>query len=254
MTQPLITVAIPSFNQGRYLEQALESVFSQAVPVEVFVLDGGSTDETLDILDKWSDRLAGWRSRPDEGQAAAINEGVALGRAPYVCWLNSDDFFLKDGLTELATVLSSESDVSAVYGGVMNYFQEADQMRPVWVEAFDVERLAVRCIISQPGTLIRRTAWQAVGGVDASLHMAMDYDLWWRLYKAAGPLHMIDKSVAVNREHALTKTNTRRFDHYREAIDVVRRHNGRVPLKWWIAQPYAVWFKTLANRLWNRNL
>ncbi len=117
----------------------------------------------------------------------------------------------------------------------------------MWVEPFSERRLALRCIVSQPATLIRRTAWEAVGGVDESLHMAMDYDLWWRLYKAFGPLHFVDDFVAANREHADTKTKTKRRLHYREAIQVVRKHHGHVPLKWWLAQPYAVWFRTMTR-------
>lgn len=93
--------------------------------------------------------------------------------------------------------------------------------------------------------MIRRSAWEAVGGVDAKLHMAMDYDLWWRLFKSAGPLHFVDDFVAVNREHEDTKTKTQRRRHYREAMAVVHRHYGSVPLKWWLAQPYAVWLKIL---------
>jgi hypothetical protein len=75
----------------------------------------------------------------------------------------------------------------------------------------------------------------------------MDYDLWWRLFKSAGPLQFIDRFVAVNRVHADTKTKTQRRRHYSEAIAIVRKHHGSVPLKWWLAQPYAVWFKSLMN-------
>jgi len=77
--------------------------------------------------------------------------------------------------------------------------------------------------------------------------MAMDYDLWWRLFKQAGPLQLLDDFVAVNREHGNTKTKTQRLRHYQEAIKVVRKYYGRVPLKWWLAQPYAVWFKNILN-------
>ncbi|MDM9646672.1 glycosyltransferase family 2 protein [Rhizobium sp. S163] len=244
MVEPLITIAVPSFNQGRFLDEALSSIFNQNLPVEVFVLDGGSTDETLSVIHKWQHKLAGWRSRPDDGQAAAINEGVALGTAPYVCWLNSDDYFIEGGLRTLVDAFA-ECKAPAVYGGCLNYVQGSGKSHPVWVEDFDIDRLAIRCIISQPATLIRRSAWDAVSGVDPNLHMVMDYDLWWRLYKFGGALTYIDSTVAVNREHGDTKTKTLRRRHYREAIATVRKHYGRVPYKWWLAQPYAVWFKTL---------
>lgn len=247
MADPLVTIAVPSFNQGRFLNDALVSIFQQEVPVEVFVLDGGSSDNSSEIICKWEDRLTGWRSRADDGQAAAINEGIAQGRAPYVCWLNSDDWFSPGGLTKLVSELERHPEAPAVYGRSWNVVEKSGRQYPVWIEPFNERRLALRCIISQPATLIRRSAWEAVGGVDAKLHMAMDYDLWWRLFKQVGPLQFLDDFVAVNREHEDTKTKTQRRQHYQEAMKVVRKYYGRVPLKWWLAQPYAVWFKSIAG-------
>jgi GT2 family glycosyltransferase len=246
MTAPVITIAVPSFNQGRFLDDALASIFKQGQPVEVFVLDGGSSDNSLEVIRKWEHRLTGWRSHVDDGQAAAINEGIAQGRAPYVCWLNSDDWFLPGGLAKLLSAIEIHTETPVVYGRSWNVVEKSGKQYPVWVEPFNERRLAFRCIISQPATLIRRSAWESVGGVDEKLHMAMDYDLWWRLFKSAGPLHLLDEFVAVNREHADTKTKTQRRRHYQEAMAVVRKYYGRVPLKWWLAQPYAVWFKSIA--------
>jgi glycosyltransferase involved in cell wall biosynthesis len=243
----LVTVAVPSFNQGPYLDQALTSLFEQDLPVEVFLMDGGSTDNSIDIIRKWESRLAGWRSERDGGQAAAINEGIARGSAPYVCWLNSDDWLLPGGLAQLVRAFDACPAAPAVYGRCWNFIEKNETRTPVWVEPFNEDRLALRCIISQPATLIRRSAWEAVGGVDGDLHMAMDYDLWWRLFKTFGPLHFTDEFIAVNREHPETKTKTQRRRHYREAMQVVRKHYGSVPLKWWLAQPYAVWFRTIAG-------
>jgi GT2 family glycosyltransferase len=246
-TPPIVTIAVPSYNQGRFLDQALTSIFDQGLPVEVFVADAGSTDGSIDVIKKFEGRLAGWRSHADRGQAAAINEGIARGRAPYVGWLNSDDCLLDGGLKRLVDALERQPETPAAYGKVWNYAETNGTRKPAWVERFSERRLALRCIVSQPGALMRRTAWEAVGGVDESLRMAIDYDLWWRLYKAFAPLHFIDEYVALNRDHADTKTNTQRVLHYREAIGIVRKYHGSVPLKWWLAQPYAVWLKAVTN-------
>ena len=241
----IVTVVVPSLNQGIYLERALASIFDQEVPVEVFVMDGGSKDLSITVLRKWEKHLAGWRSRPDGGQSAAINEGIKTGTAPFVCWLNSDDWFLNNGLKVLLDHISIKSDLPAVYGRSWNFVDHSKRQYPVWVEPFSIHRLSQRCIISQPATLIRRTAWEAVGGLNEKLKMAMDYDLWWRLYHTFGALDFVDHYIAVNRIHSGTKTNRFRRQHYREAIEVVRRHNKKVPMRWWLMQPYSVWFKSL---------
>ena len=242
-----MTVAVPSYNQGEYLGEALRSIFAAGPTVEVFVADGGSVDDSLSVIEQWDSQLAGWRSYPDRGQSAAINECVARGSAPYVAWMNSDDCYLPGGLAWLVDQLEKNSEWPAVYGRVWNVDHDLLPKSRVWVEPFSEKRLATRCIISQPATLIRRDAWEAVGGLDEDLQLAMDYDLWWRLYRQFGPLGMCEQDVAVNRGHATTKTKTQRRLHYAEAIAVVRKYYGRVPVKWWFYWMFAVWFRSLLN-------
>lgn len=244
MSIPLVTVVVPSFNQGQFLDDALTSIFMQEIPLEVFVMDGGSTDNSIEVINKWKDQLSGWRSHADDGQASAINEGISLGSAPYVCWLNSDDWFLPDCLLNLVEQLKISPNAPAVYGKALNFIENVGKFTKVNVEPFSEHRLALRCIVSQPATLIRRSAWSIVGGLDKKMHMAMDYDLWWRLYKEVGPMKFYDEFVAVNRNHKDTKTNLFRKLHYEEAISAVRKHHGSVPWKWWLAQPYSVFIRS----------
>jgi glycosyltransferase involved in cell wall biosynthesis len=246
---PQVTVVVPSLNQGRFLADALDSTFSQSVPVEVFVMDAGSSDETIDVLRAFEHKLAGWRSKADRGQAAAINDGVAMGSAPYVCWLNSDDWWLDHALETLVTALNERATVAFAYGNVWNVSDPGGNVKPVWVSPFNRVAMAKRCLVSQPGTLIRRQAWEQVGGLDESLRMAMDYDLWWRLINTFGAPCYVSKYVAVNRDHEQTKTNSARRLHYVEAKNVVQRHYGRIPLKWYLAHPYAVTYRSLKNQL-----
>ena len=242
---PLVTVAVPSFNQGRYIGQALESIFAQDVPVEVFVADAGSTDGTLEVIRRFEPRLAGWRAGSDAGQSAAINESIGRGTAPYVCWLNSDDWWLPGCLPRLLAALDADARAPMAYARVWNHDEASGQRRRNFeVHPFSERLMAQFNLVAQPATLIRRSAWEAVGGLDAGLQMAMDYDLWWRIYRRLGPPLFVDEPLAVNRVHAGTKTSTRRRDHYREAMAVVQRHYGRVPLKWYLAWPYAVWWRS----------
>lgn len=239
-TSPQITVVVPSYNQGQFLDAALASIFSQNVPVEVFVLDGGSQDCSVEVIRKWEHQLAWWRSQPDKGQAAAVNEGIRMGTAPYVCWLNSDDLFLPDGLSTLLECIKFSGKQPAVYGRAWNIAEDGKRKGPYRTGLFSVRHLANRCFVSQPATLIRRDAWEAVGGLDETLHMAFDYDLWWKLYKAFGPLAHVSAFVAANRRHDATKTTRKRKEHYLEAMQIVRKYYGGVPLKWYIAWPVRV--------------
>ena len=242
-TSKRITVVIPSLNQGRYLDEALASIDRQNLPVEIVLVDGGSTDETQDVIRKWQAKLAWWRSEKDAGQAAAINEGMGRGSAPYVCWLNADDTYLQGGLRRMLDYLETHPDVAAVYGRTWNTDRHGGSRRAYWTAEFSAWRLAQYCFISQPATLIRREAWDAVAGLDESRSMAMDYDLWWKLYRKFGKLGYLNEFVATNRTHGATKTNTQRRRHYAEAMAIVKKHTGSVPLKWYLAWPFSVWLR-----------
>lgn len=242
-----VSVVIPSFNQGQFLEACLDSVLSADLRAQVIVMDGGSTDGSHDILKQRDSALYFWQHQADGGQAAAINAGMRRASAACCCWINSDDCYLQGGLEKLTEALI-RSDAAAVYGRVYDEYHHNGRRKPVWVETFSRDRLAVRCIISQPGVMMRRSAWEQVGGLDESLHMVLDYDLWWKLSRVDGGMHLVDDFVAINRVHADTKTNRNRQQHYREAMQVVRRNYGRLPLKWYWAQPWSVWMKAMINQ------
>lgn len=234
---PLVTVVIPSLNQGRYLEAAIASVFAQDLPLELFVMDGGSTDQSLEIIERWAPRLDGWRSGPDAGQAAAVNEGVARGTAPYVAWLNSDDFYYPGGLVRLIESFCCDLLYPFTYGRCWTVSATAEKRTPYLTLPFSPRLFANYCFIAQPATLMRRRAWEAVGGLREDLDLAFDYDLWWRLYRRFGVPAHCDAFVAATRRHRETKTATRTDQHYDESIGIVRDHWGQVPAKWRVTRP-----------------
>ena len=237
MPIPLLTIAIPSLNQGKFLNQAISSVFEQGIPVEVYVMDGGSTDESVEVIRSWDHKLAGWRSSPDKGQAAAVNEGIALGSAPYVCWLNSDDFFYPDSLANLINAIDASPGCQFSYGRCWSVNESGRKIAHYLTKSFSPQLFANFCFIPQPSTLMTRLAWEGVQGLNQQLQMAFDYDLWWRLYLHYGTPAYCPRFIAATRIHKETKTATQVELHYEESVELVRRHWGRVPMKWRAALP-----------------
>jgi glycosyltransferase involved in cell wall biosynthesis len=254
-TAPAVTVAIPSFNQGRFLDSALSSIFSQPVSSEVIVVDAGSTDESLAVIDRWRDRLAGFRSGPDRGQAAAINEAIANGRAPLVCWLNSDDLYAPGGLSTLVEAMNTDSLTQVAYGLCLQIDSSGNPVGRAKSRTFSSRALLHGNPIPQPASIVRRSAWENVGGLDESLHLSLDYDLWWRLHRRGARFEQINVDVAKARLHEDAKSVTLAAEQYLEGKMVVRRHSGSVPLIWHIREPFSVGVRTsrtlgLLARLW----
>lgn len=237
---PRVTVAVPSHNQGRFLDASLRSIFAEPVEKEVMLADAGSTDETSAVIDRWRSRLTWWRSAPDPGQAAAINEAIARGRAPFVCWLGSDDMYLPGGLAAMLAAMDADSTAAVVYGGAVLIDERDRVIGRYRVADFSPRALSRRSIIAQVATLIRREAWQRVGGLDEKLCYSIDYDLWWRLQRDGARFVRIDADVAAMRLHAGAKSISHAAQMYTEGKSVVRRHLGSLPLIWRLREPFSV--------------
>ena len=244
IAKPRVTVAIPSLNQGRFLDTTLRTAFAQPVDIEVMLVDGGSTDGSLAVVERWRDRLAWCRSAPDKGQAAAINEAISRGRAPFVCWLNSDDIYLPDGLAALVQAIEADPAVDVVYGNCVLIDAQGRLIGRYRSRPFSARWLSRHSIIAQPATLIRRDAWERVGGLDERLHFALDYDLWWRLHRAGARFKWIETDVAALRHHPAAKSFVFARAQYAEAKSVVRRHTGSLPLIWRVREPFSVGART----------
>ncbi len=235
-----MALAVPNLNQGRYLDTALDSITGAGTSAVAAVLDAGSQDESCAILERRAGELAFWRSGPDDGQASAVNEGVSRLSADHpdvdvVGWLNADDFFLDGGLFRMQEALVAHPDWVAVTARGLLADEQGRLGAEIPTAPFVRERFARMCTICQPASLIRRVAWERVGGLDASLDMCFDYDLWWRL-SHLGPIGYLDVPVAASRDHGETKTRRRRATYFEEAKRIVRRETGGVPWHWWISE------------------
>jgi glycosyltransferase involved in cell wall biosynthesis len=205
-----VSVVMPSFNQAPYLEAAILSVLDQAPPggVELLVLDGGSTDGSVEILRRYEGRLAFWRSGPDGGQAAAIREGLARATGDILCWLNSDDLLEPGALTEVVKAFEQHPEAGIVYGDLL--YVESDG-RPAFECSVLLEKGILTWLgpsLNQPSTFWRRAAYEQVGGVDPSFRYAMDLDLFVRMMEAGARPLQLKRRLARFRLHPQQKTQT----------------------------------------------
>lgn len=223
---PTFSIVIPSFNQSRYLEQTLLSVFGQGYPgLEVLVLDGGSTDGSVDIIRRHADRLAFWRSRADAGQAAAINEGMARATGDLRCWLNSDDLFMPGILAEVAGAFPDASRPDCCYGACIGFREQPGGLDafPFPAGPFDRSRLARQAYILQPSTFWTRALWEAAGPLDEGLHYAFDWE-WFLRASAVAPFRFHARAWSLFRYHGDNKTTSGTARRKAEILDIVNRY------------------------------
>jgi glycosyltransferase involved in cell wall biosynthesis len=245
----LISIVTPSYNQARYLEDTIQSVLSQDYPqVEYAVVDGGSTDGTLDILRQYESRLAWWVSERDEGQTDAINKGFARARGEILAWINSDDTYEPGAFAAAVSYLQAHPEVGMVYGDC-NYIDENGDRIGKFPSAQTDYRLLRRGYthIPQQTMFFRAELWRRTGPLDPSFYFAMDYDLWTRIARHAD-IKYVPQTWANFRLHTAGKTLLADDRCWPEMIRVHYRDGGS-PLSIIVAKYY---LRRLIAPLWNR--
>ena len=247
MTPPKISIVTPSYNQGEFLEETIESVLSQRYPnLEYIVLDGGSTDDSIKIITKYQKHLTHWRSHPDDGQAAALREGFEVSSGVILNWLNSDDRLAPGALDAVAETYVEHGPDIVVAGGcrvfgatsepVLHFpsFQ-SDFGVPVPMPVSKMLDLAMHWFpgefFYQPEVFVSGSAYRQVGGIDPTIFYTMDYDLWMRLALAGVRVVVTPTTLAEYREHAGQKTADLAALH-RQMVETANRYleDERVPL------------------------
>jgi len=220
---------IPSYNYGRYLEACLDSILSQDYPnLELIIMDGGSTDDTVQIIRKHEKHLAFWRSRPDGGQYSAIEEGFQRSTGELMGWLNADDLFHPGAFAVVAKIFSESPEVEWLMGRP-NSFDEQGRQKVVLSFLPMTSRakyLADQELIQQEGIFWRRALWERSGGyLDKELRLAADLELWARFLRSA-TLHSVDCLIAGFRDHPLQKSKDKAG--YTAEADLVLARERRV--------------------------
>jgi glycosyltransferase involved in cell wall biosynthesis len=234
-----VSIITPSYNQGRYLERTIRSVLEQRRPFEYLVMDGGSSDESVEILQRYSAELQ-WVSEPDRGQADAVNKGLARATGEIIGWLNSDDIFYPGAVAAAADFLTRRPEIDVVYGNG-NHIDEQDRViEPYPTEDWDFERLKERCFLCQPAVFFRRRLVDRFGPLGVHWRYALDYEYWLRLGKSGVRFARIGALLAGSRLHPDTKTLGSRVKVHAEINDMLRSLLGRAPDRWLYNYAHAV--------------
>jgi glycosyltransferase involved in cell wall biosynthesis len=227
-----VSVVTPSFNQGQFIQRTLESVATQsAAEIEHVVFDGGSTDQTIDLLKRFGKNLR-WISEHDSGQADAVNKGIRATDGEIIGWLNSDDIYYPDTIASVVAFFDSHPDVDVVYG-MADHIDLADRAFEAYpTEPWDIARMRDSCIICQPAAFFRRRVVAQYGLFDEELQYCMDYEFWLRLAKAGARFAYLEEKLAGSRLYAENKTLGSRLKVHAEINDMQRSLFGCVPDRW----------------------
>ena len=206
---PRISIITPSYNQGQFIEETIRSVLLQNYPnLEYIIIDGGSTDESVQIIEKYAPWITYWVSEPDRGQSHAINKGVERSSGKWLNWLNSDDYLVKESLFRLASQYKENKQQPALYCGYCEIADDlGNRIGQKRLKAMTKEFLLSVRHFPQPATFFNK-AYFDENPIDETLHFAMDFRFYLEGYLKQAPVYFINDYLACSREYAQTKTST----------------------------------------------
>ncbi len=230
---PKVSVVTPSYNQGKFLEQTIQSVLSQDYPnIEYIVMDGGSTDASPQIIQKYNHRLTYWVSAKDRGQASAIVKGFEKATGEIFAYLNSDDYWMPNTVSTAVNYLLNHPQVDMVCGNriVVNESGKIRYYRPWW--NFGFKSPFIYFLITQESAFWRKSIYEKIGGINPDFKFAMDYDLFARISKKGHIAHCRDL-WAYFRKHADSKTQKEFYTLGRIEMQKVQKEQyGKIVPKW----------------------
>jgi glycosyltransferase involved in cell wall biosynthesis len=237
-----LTIITPSYNHGPYLRRCIDSVLDQGWPnLQYLVLDGGSTDGTLEILQSYGDAIR-WRTGADGGQASAINEGLRRADGDVVAWLNSDDYYLPGAFERVMATLHDAPEADMVFGHALMIDASERTMRGYPTFDFTRDHLRRKCYVCQPTVFLRRRVLADAGLLNDALDVCLDYDWWLRILRSHRAV-FCPHVLAASRHYDTTKTASRRLRALVEAGYLMRAHFGRASWRWsakWVAHRWSL--------------
>ena len=229
---PLVSIVTPCLNARRFIERTIESVLTQDYPrIEYIVMDGGSTDGTLEILERHRERLD-YFSAPDKGPTDAVNRGFARSTGPIFAWINADDEYLPGAITAAVHYLTAHPEADVVYGeGIWSDENGNEIGRYPTVSPYRAEMFEQECGICQPAVFMRREAFAEAGQLDPRRNSCFDYDLWIRMARKHHFL-AVPEVMAASRMHRENDTLANRKRVFQHNISLLREAYGYVPVNW----------------------
>lgn len=225
---PAISIVTPSLNQGKFLERTIRSVLDQQYPgLEYIVQDGGSTDGSVEVAERFASRMHHWESKPDAGQAAAINAGFKHAGGDIFAYLNADDILLPGSLATVAEHFARHPETEVVYGHRVLLDSDDNEVGRWLLPRHDDDVVGWVDFVPQETLFWRRRMWDAVGGVDESLSFAIDWDLILRFREAGAKFVRLPRFLGALRVHDDQKLDKMRDEGAREAEAIRRRVHGR---------------------------
>lgn len=243
---PLLSIIIPSYNQGAFIEETIRSILLQNYPnLELIIMDGGSSDQSPEIIKKYEKFITYWQSESDNGQSDAIRKGFNIAHGSIMAWLNSDDYY-QPGAVLTAVYQMKMSNASMVYGDYNIVNSESVQIQLLKASEYSLKRLAHTNIIPQPSSFFDKEIYSRVGGLDDSLHYVMDYDLWLKIAFDHSSITHIPFILSNFRFHTGSKTvyNPRGF-----LIEQVKIINWIITKN--TIDDYEVFFELISQSLWS---
>ncbi len=219
---PKISIVTPSYNQGPFLEETIRSVLLQGYPdLEYIIIDGSSTDESVEIIRKYEPWITYWISEPDAGQTDAINKGIRKTTGGVLAWLNSDDVYRPEALQQIGKSFITLPHVDLLYGDCEMIDGSGRLFDRFNVRSGDLVQLLEENFIAQPSAFCTREAWEKAGGLDGTLHYAMDYDLWLRIFLAGMTSVYVPTVISRFRYHGASKSGVGSVQFGYECLDVL---------------------------------